>query len=69
MTKGAAPSQAEVKHFELDYTNREGINALRFIAIENAPHNPTPMLPWLTWQYFKKFRRDTQTGCIIEAKN
>ena len=58
-----------VKHFELDYTNREGINALRFIAIENAPHNPTPMLPWLTWQYFKKFRRDSQTGCIIEAKD
>ena len=55
-----------VKHYVMNYFNDEGINAMRFIAIENAPHNPTPALPRLLWDYFKKFRRDSKTGKIVQ---
>lgn len=54
------------KHHVLNYTNSDGINAMRYIAVENAPHSTTPMLPRLMWDFFKKFRRDSVTGQIIE---
>ncbi len=53
-----------VKHHVMNYFNDEGINAVRLMLIENAPHNPMPTLPQITWEYFKQFRRDTATGKI-----
>ena len=55
-----------VKHDVMNCFNDDGINAMRFIAIENAPHNPTPALPRLVRNYFKKFRRDSKTGKLIQ---
>lgn len=57
-----------VRHLFLDYYNQSHRLTARLVAIENAPHNPTPMLPQLTWDFFKRFRRDSATGKIVEIQ-
>ena len=56
-----------VKHYFLDYFSRDHRLSVRLVGIENALHNPTPMLPELTWNFYKRFRRDSVTGKIIET--
>ena len=55
------------KHYIADIWNADGINAFRYIAVENCPHWPYLMMGELAWQFFKQFRRDSRTGKIQQA--
>ncbi len=46
----------------------DGEALLRYIAIENLPHEPSPLSPPLLWEFLRKFRRDTKTGELIIEK-
>ncbi len=54
------------KHYIADIWNRDGIHAFRYIAVENSPHWVPVMTGPLVWDFFKQFRRDKQTGKIVE---
>lgn len=53
------------KHFMVDIKNRAGVDAFRYVGVENMPHCISLMHGHLTWEFFKQFRRDTATGRII----
>ncbi|MGM9522586.1 MAG: hypothetical protein ACI3VB_08935 [Oscillospiraceae bacterium] len=53
------------EHYTIDILNRAGINAYRFISVENCPHWPMVMMGPLLWSFFKQFRRDSKTGEIV----
>lgn len=53
------------KHFTIDINNCDGINAFRYVAVENSPHWPPVMMGELVWNFFKQFRRDAVTGKIV----
>lgn len=53
-----------LKHYQLDLWNTDGINAFRYVAIENHPHTPPITSAKYMWDFFKQFRRDTATGKI-----
>lgn len=53
------------KHFCLDYTDREGIDSVRYVFIEGLPHfEPVNMLD-LAWPFLKRFSRDPKSGSLI----
>ncbi len=54
-----------VKHYEIDCYNREGINAFRYIGVENFPHWPPVLLGELAWEFLRSFRRDSASGRIV----
>lgn len=54
------------KHYTINIFNNEGVNAFRYIAIENCPHWPFADMGELIWDFFKRFRRDSRTGRIVE---
>lgn len=53
------------KHYTVDIFNKDGMNAFRYVAVENSPHWPPVMLGELVWAFFRQFRRDTATGKIV----
>lgn len=53
------------KHWMLDIHNRSGIDALRYVVVENAPHCWPVAAAELSWQFFRQFRRDIATGRIV----
>ncbi|MGL5436770.1 MAG: hypothetical protein ACRDBO_15415 [Lachnospiraceae bacterium] len=53
------------KHYISDIWNADGINAFRYVAVENSPHWVPVMTGPLVWDFFRQFRRDRQTGKII----
>lgn len=55
-----------VKHYMVDIFNREGIDAFRYIVVDNTNHWPPVNLGALIWDFFRRFRRDSGTGNIIE---
>ncbi len=56
------------KHYVINIWNRDGINAFRYVAVENGPHWPPVMMAKLMWDFFKQFRRDSLTGKIVEEE-
>lgn len=48
-----------------DFFTKEGINTMRYVAIEGMNHWPTPSSAVLAWDFFKHFSRDFKTGKII----
>lgn len=55
-----------VEHYIADVRNRDGKYHLRFLTIQNAPHNPFPTMQILEWSFIRRFARDPQTGKIVE---
>ena len=55
-----------IEHYIADIKNDEGTLAFRYCGIDNFPHWPSPLLAELTWEFMKKFRRDSCTGKIVE---
>ena len=55
-----------VEHYIADVRNRNGKYHLRFVTVENTPHNPFPTLQILQWSYIRRFARDENTHEIIE---
>lgn len=53
------------KHYIIDIWNRHGVNAFRYVAVENSPHWPEIMMGELVWEFFKQFRRDRNTGRVF----
>ena len=49
-----------------DILNVEGKRHLRFVTLENMPHMISPQMAELSWSFLKRFRRDPETGNIIE---
>ncbi len=56
------------KHYIINIDNADGINAFRYVAVENSPHVPGVMLGELVWGFFKQFRRDYTTKKIVQEK-
>jgi len=56
------------KHYVSDIWNRDGIHAFRYVAVDNAPHWPYICWAEIGWEFFKKFRRDSKTGKIVEKQ-
>lgn len=55
----------DYKHYLLNIWNRDGINAFRYVVIENSPHMIPITTGVLVWDFFKQFRRDMETGRLI----
>jgi len=53
------------KHYTVNIWNRDGINAFRYVAVENSPHCVPVMTGPLVWDFFRQFRRDQVTGKIV----
>lgn len=56
------------KHYTVDIFNHDGLNAFRYVSVENCPHWPYLMMGELAWEFFSQFRRDSHSGRIVEAK-
>jgi hypothetical protein len=54
------------KHYVLDILNKDGIHAFRYVVVQNNPHHQSLKMGDLAWEFFKKFRRDSGTGKIVE---
>jgi hypothetical protein len=54
------------KHYIINIWNKDGINAFRYVVVENHPHWPPLMMARLMWDFFKQFKRDSLTGKIVE---
>jgi len=55
-----------VPHYFGDIKNDAGETIIRYIGIDNLPHNLSPSSPALLWEYLSKFRRNTETGELIK---
>lgn len=53
------------KHYMLDIHNKDGIDAFRYVVVENCPHWPLVTQGELTWAFMKNFKRDGRTGRIV----
>lgn len=53
------------KHYVVDIKNQEGMDAFRYVVVENSPHAWPLMTAYMTWDFFRNFRRDTATGKIV----
>jgi pimeloyl-ACP methyl ester carboxylesterase len=56
------------KHYVVDIWNESGIHAFRYVSVENTPHWPYLMMAEMAWDFFRQFRRDSQTGKIVEER-
>lgn len=54
-----------LKHYFVNIFNKDGLNAFRYVVLENYPHVPPPAGAPILWDFFKQFRRDQATGKII----
>lgn len=55
-----------VKHYIVDIYNRDGLDAFRYILVDNTNHWPPVTLGTLIWDFFRQFRRDSKTGNIVK---
>ncbi len=46
--------------------NTDGKEYFRACTVDNLPHITTPMTPFLSWNFVRRFARDLKTGAIIE---
>ncbi len=53
------------KHYLVNMYNRDKINMLRYVVVDNSPHWPTGLMAELTWDFFKQFKRDKETGRLV----
>lgn len=49
-----------------DYKNEKGKWFFRYISLENTPHMIMPQMAELSWEFMRRFARNTKTGEIIE---
>lgn len=49
-----------------DYQNEDGKWMFRYISLENTPHMIMPQMAELSWEFMRRFARDTETGRSIE---
>ncbi|WP_461216065.1 hypothetical protein [Lacticaseibacillus sp. GG6-2] len=55
------------KHWRLDINNIDGLDAFRYIVVENSGHHWPVMAAKLSWNFMKQFKRDSTTGKIINT--
>ncbi|MGM9522777.1 MAG: hypothetical protein ACI3VB_09930 [Oscillospiraceae bacterium] len=55
-----------VNHYIGDIKNNNGKYHLRMVGIDNLPHLPSPSMIDLAWSFMKRFKRDRETGEVIE---
>lgn len=53
------------KHYVLDIDNKDGMHAFRYVAVENSAHWPAVMMGQYVWNFFKQYRRDSETGKVV----
>ncbi|MCD7819494.1 MAG: hypothetical protein LUH07_10655 [Lachnospiraceae bacterium] len=49
-----------------DVKNNEGNYHLRLIYIDNLTHAMSQLMPLLSWNFLRRFRRDSETGKIVD---
>jgi len=55
-----------ISHFIGDFIDFDGNDYLRVVCLDKAPHYPVPTYASLTFDFFERFRRDTDSGRLIE---
>lgn len=69
---GVPVSRSEIQYLDGDecyigdLQNKDGKDHLRLVTIENLPHATSSHMPWLTWNFLRRFSRDQATGEIVE---
>lgn len=56
---------AGAKHLCLDYTDREGLQSVRYVFIEGLPHTEPVDMMDIAWPYLKRFSRRISDGQLI----
>jgi len=57
------------KHYVLNSFNEAHINTFRMVVVENFPHWQSVMMARLCWNFFRQFRRDPETGRLIQTEH
>lgn len=52
------------RHYVVNINNKDGINTFRYVVVENSPHSWPITTAELLWDFFRQFRRDTESGKI-----
>lgn len=55
---------AGARHLWLDYTDREGIDSVRYVFVEGLPHTEPVDMMDMAWPYLKRFSRDPEDGSL-----
>lgn len=55
------------EHYVVDFVNNEGKIHLRVVRTEDMPHTITPMMCAQSWDFLRRFRRDSKTKQIVES--
>lgn len=69
---GVPVDRSETRYFEGDecwigdVVNAKGRAHLRLVTVENLPHALSAHMPWLCWDYLRHFKRDKETGMILD---
>jgi hypothetical protein len=69
---GVPNDRSEVLYFEgdecyiADVINNEGRIHLRLVTLENLPHATSAHMPWLSWNFLRRFARNQETGKLVE---
>lgn len=58
----------ETQYYIGNLNDKDGVNTMRFVAILEQPHWPTPSFSKVAWDFFSQFGRDTETGALIVEK-
>jgi hypothetical protein len=69
---GVPPDHSDVQYrmgaesYIGDFHTTNGDLRLRLVALEHFPHMIAPQMPALSWDFLRRFRRDQETGEIID---
>lgn len=55
-------------HWRVDIDNKDGLNAFRYVVVENSGHHWPVMAAKLGWDFMKQFKRNSQSGKIEKIK-
>lgn len=59
----------DYKHWRLDINNCDGLDAFRYVVVENSGHHWPVMAAKLGWDFMKQFRRNHETGQVVATKD
>ena len=55
-----------IQHFICDKKRKDGMLAYRCVGVDNSPHWPLLTMAELSWGFFRNYRRDLDSGRIVE---
>ena len=68
---GVPADRADIRYFAGDecavgdVLSRDGEVRLRVVTVQNLPHATSAHMPWISWEFLRRFARDPASGKII----